>query len=78
VDSKAGKFSSFFRKKCLTIGLGRVIIISSPQTTTKQTRGMTKMNGKRSVKKNSANYPVKKSIRILKDKINKLSLKESK
>lgn len=36
------------------------------------------MNGKRAIKKSSANYPVKKSIRILKDKINKISLKENK
>ncbi len=36
------------------------------------------MNGKRAIKKSSANYPVKKSIRLLKDKISKLSIKESK
>ena len=32
-----------------------------------------KMNGKRAIKKNSSNYPVKKSIRILKIKKEKLN-----
>ena len=34
------------------------------------------MNGKRSIKKSAANYPVKKSIRLVKEKIEKLNTKE--
>jgi hypothetical protein len=42
----------------------------------KATKEVNELNGKRAIKKNERNWPVKKSIRILKAKLARLETKE--